>query len=454
MIILDVRAVAPGPVAALMDMLVAAGHQCYVVGGAVRAIILGDSPADWDVATSATPSDMRLLFKEHRLIDKGEAHGTIGVEVQGVAVEFTTFRVEAGYSDGRRPDAVQFSGDIREDLARRDFTVNAIALRWPDSRVVDPFGGVRDLRRGVIRCVGFPSERFNEDALRMMRAVRFESEYGWAIERRTKAGIRDNAPRLCLISSERQRDEMTRLLVGRFAARALRDLIHLGLMQYIIPEFMPSVGFLTGAPGGTLDEHAVRVVAAVAPSIHLRLAALLHDIAKPCCFHIGEDGQGHFYGHAAAGAEMASSILLRLKYPRDVRSRVASLVREHMFFYSPEVTDAALRRLIGRVGEDNVFDLLELRRADAIAMGARQMPFLAQMQARLQYIIEGGQAVRGSALAVDGNDVMEALGIGPGPEVGRVLQGLLDAVMDDPSLNDKDKLIALAVKIRAAGGPR
>lgn len=451
---MDVGAVArvPGFVSSILDLMVGAGHECYIVGGAARAMLLAQHPGDWDVATSAVPAEIRKALKGIRLIRKGERHGTIGVEHEGVTVEFTTFRAETEYSDGRRPDSVRFVSDIRDDLSRRDFTVNAIALRWPDFAVVDPFGGARDLRRGLLKSVGDATERFSEDALRMMRAVRFESEHGWTIERRTRSAIAANAGRLDGISRERVRDELSRLLIGEDVAAALRDMIALGLMARVIPEFEESIGYPAGSPAGTLDGHAIMATAAVRPSLHLRLAALLHDIAKPRCFSVDENGEGHFYGHDSAGAEMAGVILRRLKYPGAVRSRVQVLIREHMFFYHPAVSDAGLRRLVGRVGEENVFDLLEMRRADAAAWGAPPGPFLSQVEYRIRSILESREAVSGSGLAVDGRDVMEVLGTGPGPLVGKVLQQLLDAVMDDPTLNERTKLRALIASMGARTG--
>ncbi len=439
----------PGLVASLLNLMVGAGRECYIVGGAARAMLLGQRANDWDVATSASPSDIGSILRGMNLIRKGERHGTIGVERDGVNVEFTTFRTEGEYSDGRRPDSVRFVSDIREDLSRRDFTLNAIALRWPDLAVVDPFHGARDLRRGILRCVGDAAERFREDALRMMRAVRFESEHGWTIERRTRAAIATNAGRLDGISRERVRDELSRLIVGPGAAAALRDMISLGLMARVIPEFMDSVGYPTGSPDGTLDEHAIRATESVRPFLPLRLAALLHDIAKPGCFIVDGDGRGRFFGHDSAGAEMAGVVLRRLKYPGAIARRVRVLIREHMFFYDPSVTDAGLRRLIGRVGEENVFDLLELRRADAAAWGVAAGPFLKQVENRIRFILDAEQPVNGSSLAVDGRDVMAALGIGPGPRVGKVLRRLLEAVMNDPALNERGKLMALIESMRA-----
>ncbi|NPV69494.1 MAG: HD domain-containing protein [Firmicutes bacterium] len=448
-------------VVSLLDRLTGAGYACYIVGGAARAVLDGTAASDWDVATLATPAEVKRVFGDLDLIDKGEKHGTIGLERDGVVVEFTTLRSEASYSDRRRPDSVTFISDINEDLSRRDFTVNAFALEWPGLSIVDPFGGVKDMRKGLLRAVGDPRERFAEDALRMMRAVRFVSENGWTIDGRTRTAISINAHLLGRVSRERVRDELSRLLLGPHVARALAQMIDLGLMDQVIPAFARSVGYPTGSPtGDTLDEHAICVVCLVKPELLLRLAALLHDIAKPHTLTLDESGSGHFYGHEKTGAEMADRILEGLRYPRAVREKVRTLVREHMFFYSATVTDAAIRRLIARAGAANVFDLIELRRADAVAsaFGARAVlpagrgsacaaamrqygeRVVLQMESRVRQIFEAGQAVKGSDLAVDGHDVMEVLGIGPGPAVGEVLQELLDRVMDDPSLNDRERL--------------
>jgi putative nucleotidyltransferase with HDIG domain len=438
-----------------MDALLDAGYECYVVGGAARAILLGTRADDWDVATSAPPSEVRRVIEWMGMkpIDKGEAHGTVGASDGGVTVEFTTFRAEGEYSDARHPDSVTFIGDIEGDLSRRDFTVNAIAMKWPGLEVTDPFRGVEDLRRGIIRAVGDAASRFAEDALRMIRAVRFESEHGWRIEPRTRSAISRNAQRVRGISAERVRDEVSRVLVGPHAGRALADMVRLGLMDAVVPELSESGGVGAGRLSGrTLMEHAIMTADAVAPSLVLRLAALLHDVAKPRCLGVDDRGRVHFHGHDALGAEMVGEILERLRYPKVVRDRVRVLVKEHMFFYSPEATDAALRRLVGRVGEEGVFDLLELRRADVVASGGDAAPFLRQVEHRVRDILDRGQAVRGSGLAVNGEDVMEVLDIGPGPRVGQVLQRLLDMVLDDPGLNQRDKLRSIIAGMKPGGG--
>ena len=335
----------PPHVRGVLDVLLGAGYQAFVVGGACRDLLDGLEPHDWDVSTDATPSQVGECFGgRFRLLRQGEKHGTIGVCSQGEetwCVEVTTFRSETAYSDGRRPDSVQFVKTIEEDLSRRDFTVNALALRWPDMVVMDPFGGLADLRRRVVRCVGDPQARFGEDALRLLRAVRLRAERGWKIDKDTYGALRLQANLLSKVSKERIRDEFARVMTGKFAALALRDLVKTGLLVRFVPEFQESVNFdqRTRHQRRKLDEHVIETVSWVPERLDLRLAALLHDIAKPRTFMLDENGQGHFYGHNKLGAETCAEILRRLRFSRDTIIKVSLLVKEHMFAYGPQVTD-------------------------------------------------------------------------------------------------------------------
>jgi putative nucleotidyltransferase with HDIG domain len=439
----------------VLDVLVAAGHQAYIVGGACRDLLDGLEPHDWDVSTGATPPETEECFKEQfRLLKQGEKHGTITVCSRGEpvwCVEVTTFRTEKAYSDGRRPDSVQFVPTIEEDLSRRDFTVNALALRWPDMAVIDPSGGLADLRRGLIRSVGDPKARFGEDGLRLLRAIRLRAERGWKIERSTYNALGLQSRLLNKVSRERVRDEFARIMTAKFPGAALRDLVKTGLLVRFIPEFQESIDFdqHTRYHRRKLDDHVIETVSWVPGRLELRLAALLHDIAKPRTFTLDEDDQGHFYGHNKLGAEIAAEVLRRLRFPRDVISTVSLLVKEHMFAYGPQVTDAGLRRLVGRVGRESVADLFELRRADIIASGGMPDPWLDKTWDRVVAIVEGHEPTVETDLAVDGNDIMRATGWGPGPNVGRALEMLLERVLQEPELNNRDTLLSLLGEIRA-----
>jgi putative nucleotidyltransferase with HDIG domain len=438
----------------VLDVLLGAGYQAFIVGGACRDLLDGLKPHDWDVATDATPPQVEACFAERfRLLKQGEKHGTIGVlshDAQPWCVEVTTFRSETTYSDGRRPDSVQFVRTIEEDLSRRDFTVNALALRWPDMVVIDPFDGLGDLRRRLVRCVGDPQARFGEDGLRLLRAVRLRAERGWKIEKDTYNALGLQAKLLKKVSRERVRDEFARVMTGKFAAAALRDLVKTGLLVRCIPEFQESINFdqRTRHHRQKLDEHVIETVSWVPERLELKLAALLHDIAKPRTFTLDEDGQGHFYGHNKLGAEASAEILRRLRFSREVINRVTLLVKEHMFVYGPQVTDAGLRRLVGRVGRENIADLFELRRADIVASGGMPDPWLDKTWDRVAEVIEGRQPTSETDLAIDGNDIMQATGWEPGPRVGRALEMLLERVLQQPELNERRRLLAELEAIR------
>ncbi len=443
----------PPHVRGVLDVLIGAGYQAFIVGGACRDLLDGLEPHDWDVATSATPPQVAGLFEDRfRLVRQGEKHGTIGVcshNGEAWCIEITTFRSETTYSDGRRPDNVEFVGTVEEDLSRRDFTVNALALRWPDMVVIDPYGGLADLRRRLIRCVGDPKERFGEDGLRLLRALRLEAERGWKVEKDTYGALKLQAKLLTRVSKERIRDEFARVMQGKFATLALRDLVKTGLLMRFIPEFDESVDFdqRTRHHRRKLDEHVIETVSWVPGRLGLRLAALLHDIAKPRTFTLDEDGQGHFYGHNKLGAEVSAEILRRLRFSRDTISAVSLLVKEHMFVYGPQVTDAGLRRLVGRIGRENIADLFELRRADIVASGGLPDPWLDDTWERVCAIVEERQPTGQTDLAIDGNDVMRATGWEPGPKVGRALDMLLERVIQEPELNERSKLLALLDEI-------
>jgi len=436
------RETVPGHVAGILDGLVLHGHQAYLVGGACRDLLSGAEPKDWDVATSASPGEVRETFLRYPTLEVGALFGTIVLLTPGGPVEVTTLRSETMYSDFRRPDSVRFHGDIQADLARRDFTVNAMAWRWPGGPLLDPFQGRRDLKRRVVRAVGDPQERIAEDPLRMLRAMRFIAR-GWRLEMATQRAIECHPGLLAKVSRERVRDEFSHILLGSHAARAAWLMCDMGLMAHVVPELLEgrSVERIRG-PFDNVTEHSVATLHYLRPDLGLRLAGLLHDVAKPRTWR-QEDGQSHFHGHDSAGASMALEILRRLRFDNATQDRVVLLVREHMFQAGPFISDAGLRRLVGRVGRDNVLDLFELRQADILASGGIPGPAFLGTLARVKAILQGCHAVDTRDLAVDGHDVMEVLGIPEGPRVGRVLRTLLETVLEDPSTNERQHLLGL-----------
>ncbi|BAS29044.1 CCA tRNA nucleotidyltransferase [Limnochorda pilosa] len=448
----------PAAVEAVCRHLAGAGFQVYLVGGCVRDSLLGRPPRDWDVATDARPPQVLDLFPEAR--PTGIAFGTVTVPLQGLdpgdGVEVTTFRIDLEYRDAHRPGRVAFADRLEPDLARRDFTINALAYEPLRGELVDLARGLDDLRRGVIRAVGDPFARLHEDPLRSLRAVRLVAELGFRIDPRTRQAARALAGRLPLLSGERIRDELLRLLVGPHAGRALREASWLGLLSAAIPELAPARAFPQGKPNArTLLEHVIQTVSACPPDPVVRLAALLHDVAKPQTAQRQWAPSGRerltFYGHDVEGAVMAGDVCQRLKLDRRRREAVVSLVRWHMVSGS-DLGKKAVRRWMAQAprledeetGEAWVRRLIALRRADHLASGhGPENPFADRLEQMLAEVAAEASAFTVHDLAVDGHRVMELLGIGPGPEVGRALSWLLDRVLDDPSLNTPERLAGL-----------
>ncbi|MEO5985395.1 MAG: CCA tRNA nucleotidyltransferase [Candidatus Limnocylindria bacterium] len=440
----------PHAVAHVLGTLAHAGHEAALVGGAVRDRVLGasSSATDWDVATSATPDDVAPLFAGTTWDNR---FGTVTVRGEP-DVEVTSYRTERGYGDRRRPDEVRFGASLDEDLARRDFTINAIAwipvaLDAGRGRVVDPFDGIGDLSRRLLRAVGDPDERFSEDALRLVRGARLAGRFDLDIEPGTERAITRLAGTVAGVSAERVRDEVLRMLDAAAPSVSISILERLGLLAVMLPELaaLRGVPQAKATPGDALD-HTLRAVDASPPDDRtLRLAALLHDIGKASTL-----ADGHFIGHDRVGAELAVSILRRLRVPRAVSDEVVDAVRHHMYAYDPAWTDAAVRRFVRRVGQDRLPLLFGLRRADdaASGVGTAGAEIQAALEQRIALEVERApDLLRGRKLAIDGDDVQGALGIGPGPRVGVIMDGLLEAVLDNPSLNRRDELLVLARRI-------
>ena len=445
----------PKDVERVVETLITNGFEAFVVGGCVRDAIRGVDPQDWDVATSAQPLQIQGLFKRSLYTNR---FGTVVVSIGHHEIEVTTYRIEANYADHRRPDDVAFTESLREDLARRDFTMNAMAWRpaltgpaghISDGELVDPFDGRADLDARLVRAVGDPAARFAEDALRMLRAVRFATTLRMTIEPATAQAIQDHADLAATLSGERIQQELNKILLADRPSTGIRMLSDLGLLEVLCPELeicktIPQ----DKAIAQDVFEHSLITVDATPPTLVLRLAGLFHDVGKPETF-----ADGHFHQHEFAGEATARRIMRRWKYPKDDVVAVAHLVRHHMFWYQSDWTGSAVRRFIRKVGLDVIPDLFALRRADNIGSGIRatRMYALEDLWTRVQGEIERSTAFSPSDLAVDGTDVMRELGIPPGPEVGRIIGVLFERVLDDPDLNVRDRLLALTRLIGEAG---
>ena len=431
----------PPQVMGLMERLECRGFQAWAVGGCVRDSLLGLPPHDWDLCTDALSEEMVLIFSDFSLVRIGERHGTIAVVLEGRPVEVTTFRTEGGYEDHRRPDWVHFEKDIGADLSRRDFTVNAMAYS-PRRGLADPFGGQADLRAGVLRAVGEPVRRFEEDGLRILRGVRFAARYGLTPEEKTLAGMTALAPTLASQARERVFTELCGFLP---AARASDFQVFAPVILAAVPALGPSWGFQQHNPHHAFDvyTHTAQVVERVPPDLPLRWAALLHDVAKPACFTLDEAGIGHFRGHARRGAEMAREILKNLRAPRALEEHVAMLIAYHGVTrdLGRLQSDQPLRRLLRRLGEKALRDLLALDRADDGGKGTQSAPdSFDRFEAALDRILSEQPCLTLKDLAVSGRDLLD-LGFPQGPELGRVLRMLLDEVGDGRLPNDRQALL-------------
>ena len=425
----------------ILQTLTGAGYEAYLVGGCVRDLLRGVNPHDWDICTSARPEETEACFADQRIIETGLKHGTVTVLEDGEPYEITTYRTEGPYSDSRRPDYVEFVSSLEADLARRDFTINAIAMGL-DGSLEDPFGGVDDIRARLVRCVGEPARRFQEDGLRVMRALRFGAVFGYEIEEKTAQAIHENRHILEYVAAERINVELCKLLVGDKAGDILRR--YPDVLCEFWPELEPLVTLEQNNPwhcwGGW--EHTIHTVEAAPSDLVLRLTMLLHDIGKPACKSTDENEIDHFYGHPAVSAKLADQMLRALKFDNKTRERVVTLV-EHHDVQIP-CRDRSIRKWLGRLGPETFFQLLEVKRADGMGQAYElvkdRLTELEKMKTKAKELVAQGQCFSLKNLAVNGQDVIAA-GIVPGPEVGRVLEGLLERVLSGEVPNEREALL-------------
>lgn len=433
----------PDGAAFVLQRLKEHGYCGYVVGGCVRDSLLGRAPKDWDICTDALPDEMQRVFRDQHVIETGLKHGTLTVMYDHEPYETTTFRVDGEYTDHRHPDEVRFVTDVVDDLSRRDFTINAMAWN-PETGLVDAFGGQEDLKRGLIRCVGDPEKRFGEDALRIMRALRFASVYGFDIEAGTSAAIHRLKATLAGVAAERIRVELAKLLCGQGAGHILRQ--YRDVIFTILPQLAPMDGFDQRTPFHAYDvwEHTVRAVENAPATEVLRLTMLLHDSGKPGCFTVDEQGVGHAWGHQQASAEIAEEALAYLRVDNATRDRVLTLVEHHDWPMSTERT--LLKRRLNRLGEEALYQLIDVQRADA--MGKGTMPAgeidaqTAAIRQALTELIAEKPCVTLKDMAVGGRDLM-AEGV-TGKALGETLQWLLGEVLNERVANERGALLEAA----------
>lgn len=416
------------------------GFEAYAVGGCVRDSLLGRIPEDWDITTSAMPEETKALFKQ--TFDTGIEHGTITVLLEKEGFEVTTYRIDGKYEDSRHPKEVTFTRCLNEDLKRRDFTINAMAYN-DEEGLVDEFGGIEDLAKGVIRCVGNAEERFSEDALRILRGVRFAAQLGFVIDADTREGMRKLAPNLRKISAERIQVELIKMLVSD-RPDMLREAYHLGITKEIIPEFDVLMQTEQETPHHmyTVGEHTLRAMENVRPDKVLRLTMLLHDMGKPQCKTFDETGRAHFKKHVLESERIAKQILKRLKFDNETLKRVTRLVLYHD--YRMPAQDCAVRRAMNKISEEEFPYYIEVRRADMLAQSMykreEKMKNLENIEAIYMKIVEEGQCVSLKNLAVTGTDLIEA-GMKPGKEIGEKLNQMLELVLENPEYNNKETLL-------------
>ena len=433
----------PADVQNIINVLESNGHEAYAVGGCVRDCILGKNPHDWDITTSALPEQVKALFE--RTFDTGIEHGTVTVLMHGIGYEVTTYRVDGKYEDGRHPKEVTFTASLEEDLKRRDFTINAMAYNDTNG-LVDLFGGKADLEAGIIRAVGNPIERFTEDALRMLRALRFSAQLGFEIEQDTYEAIKTLAPTLEKISAERIQVEMVKLVTSAHPER-IRDVYATGLTKIFFPEFdtMMECDQVNKHHMYSVGEHTIVSMGLAPEDKVIRLTMMLHDVAKPVCKTTDENGQNHFKTHPVKGADMARTVLRRLKFDNDTTDKVCNLVKNHDD--RPEINHRNVRRMIIRVGQENFQDLLAVKRADTLAQSAyhrkEKLEYIDELERVFNEVVAAGDCLRIKDLQINGKDLI-AMGVPQGQRIGEVLSTIFDSVVENPELNQRETLLNMA----------
>ncbi len=415
------------------------GYECFLVGGCVRDMLMGKVPHDIDITTNATPEEIKEVFSDFHTLDIGIKHGTVTVMLEGEPIEITTYRTESTYTDGRHPDSVYFTRNIRDDLSRRDFTSNAIA--WsPENGIVDPFGGISDIENKTLRCVGTAEERFKEDSLRILRALRFASVLGFDIEEETEKAMYKCKELITIVSPERIYSEITKMLCGKNAGKILS--VYSDILAVALPEIKDMKGFQQHNFHHIYDvlNHTAKVVDSVYPAVHLRLAALFHDCGKPACFSLDENGVGHFYSHASISARKADEALFRLRCDNATREKVVKLVKIHDTPIEPD--SKTVKKKLQKYGEEFFFDLIKLQRADNKGLSPeflyRQETY-DKLEEIARLIIEENQCFSLKDLAVKGDDLL-SLGL-RGKEIGFTLDTLLKAVIEEKCQNNRDSLL-------------
>ncbi|WP_425514016.1 CCA tRNA nucleotidyltransferase [Clostridium frigoris] len=434
----------PSDVKLILDTLKNNGYEGYIVGGSVRDSSIGKAfPKDYDITTNALPEEIIKIFD--KTVPTGIKHGTVTVMINGEGYEVTTYRIDGEYLDNRSPSSVTFVSNLKEDLARRDFTINALAFNEADG-IIDYFFGIRDLENKIIRAVGEPNKRFKEDALRMLRAIRFAASLDFDIEEETILAIKNNFNLISNVSNERIRDELCKMLVSDNTTKALKLLEETKLLQVILPELQAAVGFNQQNPHHDKDvfSHIITVVEKCPPVLNIRMAGLLHDIAKPDCFTIDASGIGHFYGHDKKGVIIAGKILRRLKFDNESINEVEILVKEHMNVLK-RPTEISVKRLINRTSIKLVFNLFTLQRADALGSRFPQIRLdeINKVEEQTIAIIESKVPLSIKELAINGKDLMDQFSIKPGIEIGIMLKFLLNIVLENSEFNTKEKLISI-----------
>lgn len=444
----DVKIKMPGKVNKIIGVLQEAGFEAYAVGGCIRDSLLGRTPNDWDITTSAKPMEVKALFSH--TIDTGIQHGTVTILLDREGFEVTTYRIDGEYEDGRHPKEVSFTGSLEEDLKRRDFTINALAYN-ETAGLIDIFEGQKDLKDGIIRCVGNAEERFTEDALRMLRAIRFSAQLGYRIEENTLAAIHKLAGNLEKISAERIQTELLKLMVSPHPDY-LRTAYECGVTKVFFPEFDLAMETPQNHPHHcyNVGEHILHSLIEVPADKVLRLTMLLHDIAKPQCLSVDEKGITHFHGHEEMGAEMSRVILRRLRMDNDTTDKVCRLVRFHDYGNGVAPDRRIVRRAVNKIGEDLFDDFILVKKADLLAQSMylreEKLSNLAEWDACYREIREAEECVSLRTLAVNGRDLIAA-GLQPGRELGNILKQLLDEVLETPEKNEKDYLVSRAKEL-------